>query len=97
MSRYSEQPLSFESLKTVSLAERGGKVSVAHFAQPYSKGAGVGALLDSLPRVLAAGVLRDVINALKNARARKRASIPKTTMCAILRAMMSHQASVMRR
>ena len=41
MSRYSEQPLSFESLKTVSLTERGGKVTVEHFARPYAKGAGV--------------------------------------------------------
>jgi len=75
MSRYTEQPLSFESLKTVPIAERGGKVRVEHFAQPYAKGGGVGALLDSLPRLLAADALRDVIAALQNARARKRAML----------------------
>jgi hypothetical protein len=73
MSRYSEQPLSFESLKTVSLAERGGKVGVEHFAKPSAKGASVSALLDSLPRILAADALRDVVTALQNARGGKRA------------------------
>src|SRR5947207_1797628 len=73
MSRYSEEPLSFESLKTVSLAERGGKVSIEHIARPYARGAGVAGLLNSLPRVLAADAFREVVTALETARARKRA------------------------
>jgi len=71
MSRYAQQPLSFEGLKTVSLQARGGKVRVEHFAKPYS-GGGVSALLDSLPHILAADSLRSVIDALVAARARKK-------------------------
>ena len=41
MSRYQEQPLSFEGLKTVPIDDRGGKVQVQHFARPYRKGEGV--------------------------------------------------------
>jgi hypothetical protein len=73
MSRYSAQPLSFEGLRTVPIRERGGKVRVEHFARPVAKGAGMGSLLDSLPRVLAADALRDVLAALWNAREKKRA------------------------
>ena len=44
-----QKPLSFEGLKTVPIAERGGKVRVDQFARPYQKGGGVRELLDSLP------------------------------------------------
>lgn len=71
MSKYKQRPLSFEGLKTVSLAARGGKVRVEHFAKPYS-GGGVSALLDSLPHILAADSLRSVVDALAGARDRKR-------------------------
>jgi hypothetical protein len=73
MSRYSEKPLSFEGLKTIPIAERGGKVRVEHFARPCPKGAGVQGLIDSLPRILAAESLRGVIAALRRARSEKRA------------------------
>ncbi len=69
MSRYSVEPMDFGGLKTVPLRARGGKVKVADFASPYRKGAGLGAWLDSLPRLLAADGLRDVVDAIAGARA----------------------------
>ncbi len=71
MSKYLHQPLSFQGLKTVSIHTRGGKVRVEHFAKPYT-GGGVSAWLDSLPHILAADSLRSVVDALANARARKK-------------------------
>jgi hypothetical protein len=73
MSKYAEKPLSFEGLKTVPIDERGGKVQVEHFARPYRKGDGVAGLLDSLPKILAADAFRGVIEAVRRAKAQKRA------------------------
>lgn len=73
MSRYSDQPLDFSGLKTVPIDERGGKVQTNLFAKPYRKGDGVDGLLDSLPKILAADSLRQVIAAIGNARQQKRA------------------------
>ena len=75
MSKYSTAPLSFDGLRTVSLAERGGKVKVADFAQPYRRGGGVAALIDSLPHILAGDSLRAVVDRVVQARERKRAII----------------------
>jgi hypothetical protein len=71
MSKYAHQPLSFQGLKTVAIQARGGKVRVEHFAKPY-KGGGVATWLDSLPHLLAADSLRSVVDALVNARAKKK-------------------------
>jgi len=71
MSKYAHRPLSFEGLKTVSIQARGGKVRVEHFAKPYT-GGGISALLDSLPHILAADSFRAVVDAVANARARKK-------------------------
>jgi len=73
VSRYEKQPLEFGALRTIPLAERGGKVKTADFAQPYRRGAGVSGLVDSLPKILAADSLRAVVEAIAAARARKRA------------------------
>jgi hypothetical protein len=73
MSRYEKAPLDFGALKTVSLAERGGKVKAADFAIPYEKGAGLSGWLDSLPRILAGDSFRGVVEALAAARERRRA------------------------
>src|SRR5581483_1562037 len=72
MSRYSEKPLSFDALKTVPIDARGGKVQVEHFAKTYS-GGGINALIDSLPKILAADSFRGVIAAIRRARDQKRA------------------------
>ena len=71
MSKYAQQPLSFQGLKTVPIEARGGKVRVEHFAKPYT-GGGIGTLIDSLPHILAADSLRSVVDALASARARKK-------------------------
>ena len=75
MSRYQKQPLDFAGLRTVSLAERGGKVKAADFAVPYRKGSGIAALVDSLPHILAGDSFRAVVDALAAARARNRAIV----------------------
>ena len=73
MSKYRHKPLSLDALKTISLESRGGKVRIEHFAKPYEKGAGVEALLESLPQLLAADGFRAIIAALERARSEKRA------------------------
>jgi hypothetical protein len=73
MSKYLEKPLSFDGLRTVPIDERGGKVQIEHFARLYKKGAGVAALLDSLPKILAGDAFRGVVDALRSAKAQKRA------------------------
>lgn len=73
MSRYSEQPLEFDALKTVPIDARGGKVTVEHFAPVYEKGSGISGFLDGLPKILAADSLRGVIAAVRRAREQKRA------------------------
>jgi len=75
MSKYREQPMDFDGLKTVGLHERGGKVTTGHFAAEYEKGSGVSGLLDSLPKLQAADSLRRVVSALFEARERQRAII----------------------
>ncbi len=68
MSKYRYQPLELARLNTVPLAGRGGKVRVGQFASPYQKGSGMGAWLDTLPRILAADGLRAVVAAMERAR-----------------------------
>ena len=84
MSKYAHEPLSFQGLKTVPIQSRGGKVRIEHFGKPYIPShdrqgvankpsvAGIAAVLDSLPHILAADSLRSVINALVTARERKK-------------------------
>jgi hypothetical protein len=72
-SKYSEKPLSFDGLKTVPIAERGGKVQVSQFARPFLKGGGVLQLVDCFPDILAGQAFRGVLEALKKARAESRA------------------------
>src|ERR1700736_6902679 len=73
MSRYSETPLSFEGLKTVPIDARGGKIRTEDFAGVYKKGAGVTGWLDSLPKILAGDSFRGLLNAVLQAKAKKRA------------------------
>ncbi|MDQ6706045.1 MAG: hypothetical protein M3Z85_08770 [Acidobacteriota bacterium] len=71
-SKYGIQPLDLSGLKTVSLKDRGGKVPVKDFASVYTKGAGVGGWLESLPRILAGDSFRAVVQAIGKARALKK-------------------------
>lgn len=68
MSRYRKQPLEFGALKTIPLAERGGKVRVQNFAKPYTAGAGISKWLESLPSILAGQSFLAVVDALRSAR-----------------------------
>src|SRR5262249_36833689 len=73
MSRYGRQPIDFTGLRTIGLAERGGKVKVADFARAYQPGSGVAGLIDTLPHILAGDSFRAVVEALVSARERRRA------------------------
>ena len=75
MTKYSKSPIDLTHLKTVPLLERGGKVRTADFAHVYQKGSGIAGWLDSLPHILAGDSFRAVVNALVEARARRRAII----------------------
>ena len=75
MSKYSERQLDFANLRTVRLAERGGKVKTADFGSAYQKGAGIAGLLASMPRMLAGESFRGLLAALEGARSRQRAII----------------------
>ncbi len=72
MSVYDLAPLSLAGIRTYPLARRPGKVSVREFARPHRRNAGIGAWLDSLPRVLAAEDFREVVRAIATARIRRR-------------------------
>ena len=73
MSRYKDRPLDFDALSTIPIDARGGKVKIEHFAVPHIKGAGLAGWLDNLPRILAAGSLRAVAAALRQARSKQKA------------------------
>jgi hypothetical protein len=75
VSKYRQQPLAFDGLHTIPIADRGGKVEVEDFARPYEKGAGVAGLIESLPTILAGGALRGILAALRRARNEQRAII----------------------
>lgn len=68
MSKYTRQPLDLSALKTVPLAARGGKVTPALFAKPYTPGAGVSSLIASFPHILAAESFQAVLAALHAAK-----------------------------
>ena len=73
MSRYSQTPLEFARLRTIPLAERGGKVKASDFAAPFGAGSGVRGWLDSLPHILAGDSFRAVLASIESARAQGRA------------------------
>src|SRR5215471_4854119 len=73
MSRYTRRPIDFAGLKTIGLAERGGKVKVADFARVYQAGSGVAGLIDALPHILTGDSFRAVVDAIVAARAKGRA------------------------
>src|ERR1039457_4664794 len=75
MSIYSQEPLDFSGLRTVGLKARGGKVNVGQFASPYQRGAGREGWLNSLPKILAGDSFRSVVDAMVEARLKKRAII----------------------
>ncbi len=69
---YGISPIDLSGLKTIKLAERGGKVKQEDFAQVYRKGGGVDGLLDSLPHILAGDAIRAVVEAIAAAQQKKK-------------------------
>ena len=68
MSIYSIQPLTLGSVKTYPLAARKSKVSSGDFAKAPAKNAPLTTFLDSLPNILAAQDLRNLLSAIHAAR-----------------------------
>jgi hypothetical protein len=69
---YGVAPIDLSGLKTVPLAERGGKVKQADFARVHEPGAGISGFLESLPRILAGNTLRAVVDSIAAARAKQK-------------------------
>jgi len=69
---YGVDPIDLSGLKTISLAERGGKVTQGDFAGVYRPGSGVTGLINSLPHILAGDTLRAVVEAIAAARAKRK-------------------------
>src|SRR5579863_1660803 len=74
MSIYSTPPLTFGAVRTYPLASRKSKVNVRDFAKPPAASVSVTKFLDSLPNILAAQDLRQLLAAVHRAR-RQRAAI----------------------
>jgi hypothetical protein len=73
MSVYSIQPATFGSVRTYPLASRKSKVSVRDFARVPKKTGGISAFLDSLPKILAAEDLRQLLAAVHRAKKQNKA------------------------
>jgi hypothetical protein len=73
MSIYSIQPLTLGAVHTYPLASRKSKVSVRDFAKPIGANASLRKFLDSLPEILAAEDLRDLLSAIHVARKQRKA------------------------
>lgn len=68
MSIYSTQPLAFGSVRTYPLASRKNKVSVRDFAKAPAANVSIAKFLDSLPNILAAEDLRQLLRTIQRAR-----------------------------
>src|SRR5262245_51644771 len=77
MSIYDKKPLDLSRIETYPLASRPSKVTVRDFAKPLTddEARNAAALIESLPRILAADTLQSVARAIVEARAKKRAII----------------------
>ena len=65
MSVYPTRPITLAGLRTYPLASRKSKVSIKDFAKPASSNAGLAKFLDSLPHILAAAELRELLSAIQ--------------------------------
>jgi hypothetical protein len=72
MSIYSIQPITLGAVHTYPLASRKSKVSVQDFAKPPGANSSLTKFLDSLPNILAAEDLRDLLGAIHTARKQRR-------------------------
>jgi hypothetical protein len=65
---FSYEEFDLSGVRSYPLASRQSKVRVEDFARPYAKGAGVASWVDSLPRILAGGEFRAVIERIQRAK-----------------------------
>ena len=72
MSIYSIHPTTFGGVHTYPLASRKSKVSVRDFATPPTANASLKKFLDSLPNILAAEDLRQLLSAIHSARKQRK-------------------------
>jgi hypothetical protein len=77
MSIYNQQPIDLSLVETYPLASRPSKVTTRDFAKPLTddEARDASALLDSLPRILAADTLRSITGAIIGAKSKNRAII----------------------
>src|SRR5216684_7979648 len=73
MSIYSTQPVTLGAVRTYPLASRKSKVGVRDFAKPTGANASLTKFLDSLPNILAAQDLRNLLSAIHIARKQHKA------------------------
>src|SRR5262249_9036769 len=73
MSIYSIEPLVLGEVHTYPLASRRSKVNVREFSKPASASISLKKFLDSLPRILAAESLRQLLSAVHAARRQRKA------------------------
>lgn len=71
-SRYDVAPLDFRALHTFPLSQLPAKVTVRQFGRAWNGRGGIGAFLESLPKILAGADLRGVIAAVVKARRGRR-------------------------
>jgi len=65
---YQVQPLTLGDIATYPLASRKSKVSITDFAKPVTENGSFTKFLQSLPRILAAGDFRGVVDAIQRAK-----------------------------
>src|SRR5216684_176736 len=73
MSIYSVRPLTLGAVHTYPLASRKSKVSVRDFAKPVAANSSLTKFLDSLPHILVAEDLRNLLSAIHRARKQRKA------------------------
>jgi hypothetical protein len=69
---YDVTPLDFDRLHRFPLSKLPGKVNVRQFGRPWKRGGSIGDFIDTLPQILAADKLREVIERVVAARRRGR-------------------------
>ena len=73
MSIYSIQPITLGAVHAYPLASRKSKVSIRDFAEPPGANSSLTRFLDSLPNILAAEDLRELVGAIQTARRQRKA------------------------
>jgi hypothetical protein len=68
MSKYPVKPYDLSRIRTYSLKDRPSKIQVGAFGRPHTHGGSVGEFLEGLPRILGAQQLRDLAQAIVQAR-----------------------------